>query len=109
MSRLFLVLLFVCAVSATRCIIKDDKDDPEVHVIRLGDRSGDSDESELVTLNLPDSRRKREADKSCKKDGECPAGKVCVPFLGCIKGHRKHLLLRKPPPQSTVRAGTFAA
>ncbi|XP_076295702.1 uncharacterized protein LOC143216483 isoform X2 [Lasioglossum baleicum] len=91
MSRLFLVLLFVCAVSATRCIIKDDKD-----------------ESEVVTLNIPDSRRKREADKSCKKDGDCPTGKVCVPFLGCVKGHRKHLLLRKPPPPSTVRSTMFS-
>ncbi|KZC09877.1 PREDICTED: uncharacterized protein LOC107188043 [Dufourea novaeangliae] len=97
MNRLFLVLLFVCAVSATRCIIKDDKDEPEVHVIRLGDRSGDSDESEVVALNIPDSRRKREADKSCKKDSDCPTGRVCVPLLGCVKGHRKNPILHKLP------------
>ncbi|XP_076629093.1 uncharacterized protein LOC143345631 [Colletes latitarsis] len=97
MSRLFLVLLFVCAVAATRCIIKNDKDEPEYHVIRLEDPSGESDETEVVTLNIPDSRRKREADKTCKKDTDCPVGHVCIQYLGCIKGHRKNHASRKPP------------
>ncbi|XP_034174749.1 uncharacterized protein LOC117601718 [Osmia lignaria lignaria] len=94
--KLLLVLLFVYVVSATRCIIRDDKDEPEVHVIRLGDRSsGESDESEVVTLHIPDSRRKRAANDSCKKDSDCSAGKLCVPYLGCIRGHRKNPTLQK--------------
>ncbi|XP_054002873.1 uncharacterized protein LOC128889347 [Hylaeus anthracinus] len=96
MSRLFLVLLLVCAVSATRCIVRDDKDEPDYHVIRLEEPSGESDETEVVTLNLPDSRRRREADKSCKKDTDCPTGQVCIPYLGCVKGRRKNPTPRKP-------------
>ncbi|XP_006619733.1 uncharacterized protein LOC122720038 [Apis laboriosa] len=89
MKGLFLILLLVYVVSATRCIVKDDKDVPEVHVIRLGDRSGESDESDVVTLQIPDTRRKRETHEICKKDTDCTKGEVCVPYLGCIKGHRK--------------------
>nr|XP_003699470.1 PREDICTED: uncharacterized protein LOC100879989 [Megachile rotundata] len=101
MNRLLLVLLFVYVVSATRCIIKDDKDEPEVHVIRLGDRSsGESDESDVVTLHLPDSRRKRAASDYCKKHSDCAAGKVCVPYLGCIRGHRKNPTTQKPTPMN---------
>ncbi|XP_031773049.1 uncharacterized protein LOC100863613 isoform X2 [Apis florea] len=72
MSRLFLILLLVYVVSATRCIVKDDKD-----------------ESDVVTLQIPDTRRKRETHEICKKDSDCTKGDVCVPYLGCMKGHRK--------------------
>ncbi|CAK9794984.1 hypothetical protein ANTQUA_LOCUS160 [Anthophora quadrimaculata] len=88
MSRLFLILLLAYVVAATRCIIKDDKDEPEVHVIRLGEPSGESDESDVVTLQIPDSRQKRETHDDCKKDSDCRKGQVCVPYIGCIRGHR---------------------
>ncbi|CAL7934290.1 unnamed protein product [Xylocopa violacea] len=91
MNRLFLILLFVYVVAATRCIVKDDKDEPEIHVIRLGDRSGESDESDVVALQFPDSRRKRETRDFCKKDGDCGREQICVPYIGCIKGHRKNV------------------
>ncbi|XP_026668727.1 uncharacterized protein LOC113464220 [Ceratina calcarata] len=91
MNRLLLLaLLFVVYVAAaTRCIVKDDKDEPEVHVIRLGDRSGGSDESDVIALQIPDSRRRRETHEACKKDKDCVKGQVCVPYLGCVRGHRK--------------------
>ncbi|XP_003394918.1 uncharacterized protein LOC100651794 [Bombus terrestris] len=96
MSRLFLILLLVYVVSATRCIVKNDKDEPEVHVIRLGDRSGESDESDVVAVQISDDRRKRETHENCKKDSDCAKGQVCVPYLGCIKGHRKGRSLENP-------------
>ncbi|XP_076673082.1 uncharacterized protein LOC143371614 [Andrena cerasifolii] len=104
MSRLFLILLFVCVVSATRCIV-NDKDEPEVHVIRLGSLSGESDQSEVVTLDLPDRRRKRQADRLCKNENPCPAGHICIPYLGCVKGHLKNALPKKVvTPRSHVLA-----
>ncbi|XP_017793748.1 PREDICTED: uncharacterized protein LOC108575460 [Habropoda laboriosa] len=99
MSRLFLILLLVYVVTATRCIIKDDKDEPKVHVIRLGEPSGESDESDVVTLQIPDSRRKRETHDDCKKDVDCRKGQVCVPYLGCIRGHRTMENLTKMAPK----------
>ncbi|CAD1478971.1 unnamed protein product, partial [Heterotrigona itama] len=71
------------------------QDEPKGHVIRLGDRSGESVNCPLTkflkslfettgrvghsfALQISDNRRKRETHENCKKDSDCTKGQVCI-------------------------------
>ncbi|XP_018362031.1 PREDICTED: uncharacterized protein LOC108760517 [Trachymyrmex cornetzi] len=98
---LFVVLLIFSAVSAKSCISQDTKD-PDIRVIELDDSSSkDSSESDIVTLYLPDRRRReiikkgKKSSNFCKNDDDCGSGLICSPVLTCVKGTRRAVYPQK--------------
>ncbi|XP_011267367.1 uncharacterized protein LOC105258022 [Camponotus floridanus] len=100
MSRFFLFVLLICAVStAYPCIIKD-KGKSDIRVIDIEDFStndSNSDEySDILTLHLPDKGNKKQTGSQkgkghCKKDEDCDSNSICLANTICVKGTRRNL------------------
>ncbi|KAL0115101.1 hypothetical protein PUN28_010584 [Cardiocondyla obscurior] len=102
MSRLLLIALLIYTVSAKSCIIHD-KGKPDIQVIDLDDSSKESSDSEVVSLQLPDRRRREvlELDSKakqhfCKSDRDCGPESVCVARLTCVEGKWRTVDSPKP-------------
>ncbi|XP_024891209.1 uncharacterized protein LOC112467014 [Temnothorax curvispinosus] len=95
MYRLLLFALLVHTVSAESCFIQNKKGKPDIQVIELDDSSKDSSESEIVSLHLPDRRRREiikidnQKERHCRSDDDCGPGLVCLAHLTCVKGTRR--------------------
>ncbi|XP_070160240.1 uncharacterized protein [Polyergus mexicanus] len=99
MSRLFLLALLICAVSAAYhpCIVKD-KEKSDIRVIDIDDFSTDDSsfgESDILTLHLPDKGKKEKGSQkgkgSCKRDEDCDSNSICLANIICVKGTRRNL------------------